>query len=198
MDILIVVALCVICGYILQRKKQGTAGGTGDVGGIGTNAVSTAVEFFSGFLSLCQAHAVIGNAGMSSLGKNTTGLDIELDAKIISIDGRHAKDALEVVLMSRQIAIDNCPADADYSMRSKAADEVLLRYFETDKLYFSFLDSDEYRYDGDMVIFQAKTAVFPEIGEKLIPTMREIERRLLEKWPQAKISIGNYGMSVSL
>lgn len=199
MTFLILVAIFLLIMYFCYKRMQdeepddkGEANGKT---GIGSCAVPAAVEFFDGYLSLCKAHRIQGTAGLHQESADTSSIQLTMSANVITIDGEHANDAIEVLLITRDLVKKDYSVK-DYAAYSAAADSVILNYFGTNHLHYAYTDPEDYGYDGCEVIFKAQTTLFPTMGEKLQPTLREIERQLLEKWPNVSVQVGRYGMTV--
>lgn len=194
--VILIIVLGLIAYFFYRRMQDDESDGkSNEDDKFGYYAVPEAVEFFDGYLSLCKAHRIQGTAGLHQEDADSSSIQLAMSATVITIDGEHANDAIEVLLITRDLVKKDYSVN-DYAAYSAAADSVILNYFGTDHLHYAYTEPEDYRYDGCEVIFQAQTTLFPSMGEKLPPTLKEIERQLLEKWPDAKISSGPYGIAV--
>ncbi len=162
------------------------------------NFASSMINFFDSYLCLCKVHSVGAVCGFHSLGKDDMGIRVKAECIIVAIDGEHGNEAFRgledrwMLAKQREKAIAGDPLAGIH-----AGDNYVRDYFGCKNLHSVFLEVDEYQFEGIQAMMAFETVFFTTFGAKWDITLRYIQQELKKKWPNAVVSIGAQGMSVS-
>lgn len=176
-------------------SQKPTAINTSEVSG---NFASSMINFFDSYLCLCKVHSVGAVCGFHSLGKDDMGIRVKAECIIVAIDGEHGNEAFRgledrwMIAKQREKAITGDPLAGIH-----AGDNYVRDYFGCKNLHSVFLEVDEYQFEGIQAMMAFETVFFTTFGAKWDITLRYIQQELKKKWPNAVVSIGAQGMSVS-
>ncbi len=165
---------------------------------VSNNFASSMITFFNSYLCLCKVHSVGAVCGFHSLGKDDMGIRVKAECIIVAIDGEHGNEAFRgledrwMIAKQREKAITGDPLAGIH-----AGDNYVRDYFGCKNLHSVFLEVDEYQFEGIQAMMAFETVFFTTFGAKWDITLRYIQQELKKKWPNAVVSIGAQGMSVS-
>lgn len=165
---------------------------------VSNNFASSMITFFNSYLCLCKVHSVGAVCGFHSLGKDDMGIRVKAECIIVAIDGEHGNEAFRgledrwMIAKQREKAITGDPLAGIH-----AGDNYVRDYFGCKNLHSVFLEVDEYQFEGIQAMMAFETVFFTTFGAKWDITLRYIQQELKKKWPNAVVSVGKQGMSVS-
>lgn len=176
-------------------SQKPTAINTSEVSG---NFASSMINFFDSYLCLCKVHLVGAACGFHSIGKDDMGVRIKAECIIVAIDGEHGNEAFCGLKDRWMIAKQREKATAKDPLAGiHTGDNYVRDYFGCKNLHSVFLEVDEYQFEGIQAMMAFETVFFTTFGAKWDITLRYIQQELKKKWPNAVVSIGKQGMSVS-
>lgn len=165
---------------------------------VSENFARSMINFFDSYLCLCKVHSVGAVCGFHSLGKDDMGIRVKAECIIVAIDGEHGNEAFRgledrwMIAKQREKAITGDPLAGIH-----AGDNYVRDYFGCKNLHSVFLEVDEYQFEGIQAMMAFETVFFTTFGAKWDITLRYIQQELKKKWPNAVVSVGKQGMSVS-
>lgn len=165
---------------------------------VSENFASSMINFFDSYLCLCKVHSVGAVCGFHSLGKDDMGIRVKAECIIVAIDGEHGNEAFRgledrwMIAKQREKVIAGDPLAGIHT-----GDNYVRDFFGCKNLHAVFLEVDEYQFEGIQALMTFETVFFTTFGAKWDITLRYIQQELKKKWPNAVVSVGKQGMSVS-
>lgn len=205
--LLLAVVVVLVIMAVVSKSQEATTVQSANVSqkptAINTSEVSenfarSMITFFNSYLCLCKVHSVGAVCGFHSLGKDDMGIRVKAECIIVAIDGEHGNEAFRgledrwMIAKQREKAITGDPLAGIH-----AGDNYVRDYFGCKNLHSVFLEVDEYQFEGIQAMMAFETVFFTTFGAKWDVTLRYIQQELKKKWPNAVVSIGTQGMSVS-
>lgn len=205
--LLLAVVVVLVIMAVVSKSQEATTVQSANVSqkptAINTSEVSenfarSMINFFDGYLCLCKVHSVGAVCGFHSLGKDDMGIRVKAECIIVAIDGEHGNEAFCGLKDRWMIAKQREKATAKDPLAGiHTGDNYVRDYFGCKNLHSVFLEVDEYQFEGIQAMMAFETVFFTTFGAKWDITLRYIQQELKKKWPNAVVSIGKQGMSVS-
>ena len=156
------------------------------------------INFFDSYLSLCKVHSVGAACGFHSVGKDDMGVRVKAECIIVEIDGEHGDEAFRGLKDRWMLTKRREKATAEDPLAGiHAGDNYVRDYFGCKNLHSAFLEVDEYHFEGIQAMMTFEIVFFTTFGAKWDVTLQYIQQELKKKWPNAVVSVGKQGMSVS-
>ena len=185
MIIFLCIIACVVIYLVLQftgksgEKKSVSTNNPSNASEIAKDFANEAIQFFDGYLCLCQHHPVKGNCSVLSTGVEDGVISARIECRVIQIDNEHA----------------------DEVFRTLRDDEMIKSFFGCAELHYAFTEVDEYTFEDGWAIISFERSVYilwggKPSGIKWMPTLQYIRQELQRKWPNASIDVGNSGIIV--
>lgn len=205
--LLLAVVVVLVIMAVVSKSQEATTVQSANVSqkptAINTSEVSenfarSMITFFNSYLCLCKVHSVGAVCGFHSLGKDDMGIRVKAECIIVAIDGEHGNEAFRGLEDRWMIAKQREKATAKDPLAGiHTGDNYVRDYFGCKNLHSVFLEVDEYQFEGIQAMMAFETVFFTTFGAKWDITLRYIQQELKKKWPNAVVSIGAQGMSVS-
>ena len=191
-----IVIVVVIVIFLNKNSKDGNtdqALSTNNQPVISQSFVRNSVQFFDGFLSLCDKHQVKGSASLIHLETATQEIKAKLECQIFSIDGEHADEFFETLKYAWERAKD----EKTEPMERIHAGEVFMKsFYGCDDLHYTYVEIDEYDFGHPDVTLSCDISLFTIEGAKWETNLSAIKQELNNKWPAAQIDVSKGGLVV--
>ena len=167
------------CNLQENQEKSVSTNNPSNASEIAKDFANEAIQFFDGYLCLCQHHSVKGNCSVLSTGVEDGVISARIECRVIQIDNEHA----------------------DEVFRTLRDDEMIKSFFGCAELHYAFTEVDEYTFEDGWAIISFERSVYilwggKPSGIKWMPTLQYIRQELQRKWPNASIDVGNSGIIV--
>lgn len=163
--------------------------------------VREVVDFLGGYLALCNKYGVQGHAYISTQESNEFGYNCDIGCRIYTLGGDKAIDSLAWIKSrhSEMLAtLRNEGYEAWKLMRDGFEEYMEETYIGTGAgLHYCFTDPEEWKFDeeGHCVTLAFERQHFFSHG-KWNPTLAAVKEELKKKFPDANITVHNYGLMI--
>lgn len=192
------IGIAIVAGVVFlsnssQSGNKSQVSSSNNQSAISQDFVKNSVQFFDGYLSLCDKHQVLGTASLLQQGTATHEIKAQLKCKLYTIDDEHAEWFFSV----KKMAWENAKNEVnDPIERIHAGDAFMKSFYGCDDLHYAFNDIDEYIFGDPDVIISCDISLFTMEGAKWEANLNAIKQELNKKWPTAKIDVGKGGLIV--
>ena len=199
MEFLILIIIVGVIVYFYNKNSEENADNvlySLDSSEVDKNYAREAVDFFNGYLSLCENHTVIAVCSLTRTTADEFGINTELKCTITAVDNEHGDEVFSniqnnwVSLRQREFNLEN------YSAVTNAGDTFVKNFFGCENLHYVFTEADEYEFRNGQAIMKFERPINTHHGGKWNPTIIVIKQELLKLWPNANIKISQGGMIV--
>ena len=193
----IVIAVVVTIAFLSKSSGGNTkqTSSSNNLSEISQSFVKNSVQFFSGFLSLCDKHQVVGNAALLHQGIATQEIKAKLECQFYSIDGEHADEFFNAL----KYAWERAKSEKNEPLERIHTGETFMKsFYDCDDLHYAYIEIDEYEFGHPEVSLSWDISLFTMNGAKWEENLSAIKQELNIKWPAAKIEVGKGGLIVKV